>query len=87
MNGQSSELFYLSRLIYFLPFLSACGNGCWPNIAYSDWKKMKYEFGQSSFQTCFLQQVSRLTNPLGLGWINSHISTSVKTSVGSSHQF
>jgi hypothetical protein len=85
MNGQSSELFYLSRLIYFLPFLSACGNGCWPNIAYSDWKKMKYEFGQSSFQTCFLQQVSRLTNPLGLGWINSHISTVVKSSVGGSH--
>jgi hypothetical protein len=67
MNGQSSELFYLSSLNYLFPFLSACGNGCCPNIAYSDWKKMKHEFGKSSFQTCFLQEVSRLTNPLGLG--------------------
>ncbi len=36
MNGQSSELFYLSSLNYLFPFLSACGNGCCPNIAYSD---------------------------------------------------
>jgi len=82
MNGQSSELFYLSSLNYYFPFLSTCGNGFCPNIAYSDWKKMKYEFGKSLFQTCFLQQVSRLINPLGLGWINTHTSRSVKTSVG-----
>jgi hypothetical protein len=53
MNGQSSELFYLSSLNYFFPFLSVCGNGGCPNIAYTTERKMKYEFGKSSFQTCF----------------------------------